>query len=98
MNRETHYEVLIIDDVDNDAICYEVECWAIVDTQEPYKGTPWTCDSDMDYYGYSDLVDSGIESINAIAVEGGETLYVEPSEKMMNIITEALDEWAQDIE
>lgn len=51
-------------DRDEDYICLDVELEVSIYHQDPYRGSAYSCSSDMDYYGYTE-----IESIEVLSVK-----------------------------
>ena len=77
--RTTEYETFEFYDEDNE-VSWSVEVAVDIFVQEPFNGSPYNCDSELDYYGYQEIEEYAIEAITAYNDDGDEVPDVsEPS-------------------
>ena len=63
MSYKIKYKTITIHEIvspDNLYACFDVDVEVKLGIQEPFKGSAWQCDSDADYYGYTELLDSKV--------------------------------------
>lgn len=61
MSYKIEYKTITIHEIvspDNLYACFDVDVEVKLGIQEPHKGSAWTCDSDSDYYGYTEILES----------------------------------------
>jgi hypothetical protein len=63
MSYKIKYKTITIHEIvspDNLYACFDVDVEVKLGIQEPFKGSAWNCDSDADYNGYTELLESRV--------------------------------------
>lgn len=54
----TEYKEIEVFEICDDYVCFDVTVELQLGIQEPHRGSALSCDSDYDYYGYTEVLDA----------------------------------------
>jgi hypothetical protein len=68
---KNHYDTIEIEDEEN-GLMYEFDVYVRVFIQQPWGGSPHTCDNPYDYYGYTEIEEWEIDGVVCFDEDGNE--------------------------